>query len=89
MLRHERIGDRAVFAEGAGGADLIEPHEPRVARHVSRDYGREPASDPGWCCSTLIQAFRLGEAFISLREPLSPAYGDRFRLPDTRSVAET
>jgi hypothetical protein len=28
-----------VFAERAGGANLVEPHEPRVARHISRDYG--------------------------------------------------
>ena len=48
MFRHESIGDLAVFAECAGGADLVEAHEPRVARHVSRDYGRQPASDPTW-----------------------------------------
>ena len=48
MLRHESIGDRAVFAECAGGADLVEAHEPRVARDVSRDYGGEPASDTNW-----------------------------------------
>ena len=48
MLCHESIGDLAVFAENAGGADLIEAHEPRVARHVSRDYRRQPASDPNW-----------------------------------------
>ena len=48
VLRHEGIGNLAVFAEGAGGADLVEAHEPRVARHVSRDYRRQPASDPSW-----------------------------------------
>jgi len=48
MLCHESIGDLAVFAENAGGADLIEAHEPRVARHVSRDYRRQPSSDPSW-----------------------------------------
>ena len=48
MLCHESIGDRAVFAECAGGADLVEAHEPRVACDVSRDYGGEPASDPTW-----------------------------------------
>jgi hypothetical protein len=37
-----------VFAEGAGGADLVEAHEPRVPGHVGRDYGRQPASDPSW-----------------------------------------
>ena len=40
VLRHESIGDHAVFAERAGGADLVEAHEPRVARDVSRDYCR-------------------------------------------------
>jgi len=40
MLCHESIGDLAVFAESAGGADLIEAHEPRVASHVSGDYCR-------------------------------------------------
>jgi len=40
MLRDEGIGDLAVFAESAGGADLIEAHEPRVASHVSGDYCR-------------------------------------------------
>jgi hypothetical protein len=45
---HESIGDLAVFAERAGGADLVEAHEPRVARHVSGDYCRQPASDPNW-----------------------------------------
>src|SRR5258706_702275 len=28
VLRHERIGNRAVFTECAGGADLVEAHEP-------------------------------------------------------------
>jgi hypothetical protein len=37
---------RAVFAESAGGAYLVETHEPRVARNVSRDYCRQPTSDP-------------------------------------------
>jgi len=31
-----------------GGADLVEAHEPRVARYVSGDYGCQPASDPAW-----------------------------------------
>src|ERR1700754_2760874 len=48
VLRHESIGDLAVFAEGAGGADLVEAHEARVARDVGRDYGGEPASDASW-----------------------------------------
>ena len=48
VLRHESIGDRAVFAEGAGGADLVEAHEPRVACDVSGDYRRQSASDPTW-----------------------------------------
>ena len=36
---HEGVGNLAVFAECAGGADLVDAHEPRVARHVSGDYG--------------------------------------------------
>jgi hypothetical protein len=39
MLLHESIGHLAVFAEGTRGANLVEAHEPRVARDVSRDYG--------------------------------------------------
>jgi hypothetical protein len=46
VLRHESIGDRAVLAECAGGADLIEAHEPRVTCDVSCNYSSEPASDP-------------------------------------------
>src|SRR5258705_12371943 len=42
----ESVGDRAVFAERAGGADLVEAHEPRVTRHVSSHYCSQPASDP-------------------------------------------
>jgi hypothetical protein len=37
---HEFVGDLAVFTESAGGADLVEAHEPRVPGHVSRDNGR-------------------------------------------------
>ena len=33
---------------GCGRSDLVEAHEPRVARDISRDYGGEPASDPSW-----------------------------------------
>jgi hypothetical protein len=35
----ECIGNRAVFAECAGGADLVEAHEPLVASDISGDYG--------------------------------------------------
>jgi len=45
---HESISHLAVFAEGAGGAHLIEAHEPRVTRHVSGHYCSQPASDPAW-----------------------------------------
>ena len=38
MLRHEGVGNLAVFTECAGGAYLIEAHEPRVAGHVGCDY---------------------------------------------------
>jgi hypothetical protein len=48
MLRHDSISDPAVFAECAGGAYLVEAHEPRVTSHVSRDYGRQSPSDPTW-----------------------------------------
>ena len=48
VLLHEGIGNLAVFAESAGRADLVEPHEARVARNFSRDYGGEPASDTSW-----------------------------------------
>jgi hypothetical protein len=36
MLRHEGTSNLAVFAEGAGGADLIETHQPRITRDISR-----------------------------------------------------
>jgi hypothetical protein len=36
MFRHKSISHLAVFAERAGGTDLVEAHEPRVARNVSR-----------------------------------------------------
>jgi hypothetical protein len=47
MLLHESIGHLPVFAEYARSANLVEAHEPRVARDVSRDYGGEPSSDTG------------------------------------------
>src|ERR1700750_3131126 len=37
MFPHESVSDCSVFAKGASGADLVEPHEPRVARNVSSD----------------------------------------------------
>ena len=54
MLRHESIGNLAMFAECAGGAHLIKAHEPRVTGDVSRDYSRQPASDPN--CLFLLHA---------------------------------
>jgi hypothetical protein len=48
MLRHESVSDLAVFAEGAGGTDLIEAHQARVACDIRRDYCRQPASDATW-----------------------------------------
>ena len=48
MFRYKSVGNLAVFAKSAGGADLVEAHETRVASYVSRDYGRQPASDPSW-----------------------------------------
>jgi hypothetical protein len=38
VLCYESVSDRAVFAQRAGGADLVEAHEPRVTGNVSRDY---------------------------------------------------
>ena len=49
MLRHESIGNLAVFAEGAGGADLVEAHEPRVACDVSRQHRRQSPLDALAC----------------------------------------
>jgi hypothetical protein len=48
MFCHEGVGNLAVFAECAGGADLVEAHQPRVTGYVSRYYCRQPASDPNW-----------------------------------------
>src|SRR5262249_50545966 len=45
VLLHERIGDLAVFSERAGRSDLVEAHEPRVARDIGCNYRCEPASD--------------------------------------------
>ena len=45
MLCHQSISDLAVLSEGAGGADLVKAHEPRVAGNVSRDYCCQPSSD--------------------------------------------
>ena len=74
MLCHKSIGDLAVFAEGAGGADLVETHEARVARNVSRDYCCQPSSDPAW--------MRLGH---SPRSPSPEHYaGWNRRLPQAR-----
>ena len=64
---HESVGNHAMFAQGASGADLVEAHEPRVACDVSRDYGGEPASYPSWLVlfhgdySGLIRASPLSE----------------------------
>ena len=46
VFGHESVNRLAVFPEDLGGADFVEPHEPRVARHVSSHYRRQPASDP-------------------------------------------
>jgi hypothetical protein len=40
MSRHQLVGDGAVSAQNIGGADLIEPHEPRMARYVGGKYRR-------------------------------------------------
>ena len=38
--------DGAVFAEDASGADLVEPHQPRITGDVGGQYRRQPAFDP-------------------------------------------
>ena len=38
VFRHEGVGNLAVFAERAGGADLVETHELRVTGNVSGHY---------------------------------------------------
>ena len=48
MLRDQRIGDGAVFAQDAGGAGLVEPHKSRITGHVGGQYRRQSASDPSW-----------------------------------------
>ena len=45
---HEGVGNLAVVAECAGGADLVEPHEPGVTGNISGHYCCQPASDPNW-----------------------------------------
>src|SRR5262245_39860206 len=45
---HEGVGNFAVFAECADGADLVKAHEPRVTHHVSGHDCRQPPSDPNW-----------------------------------------
>ena len=41
MLGHQRIGHNAVLAKCAGGADLIEAHQPRIPGDISRQYRRQ------------------------------------------------
>ena len=48
MLRDERINDGAVLAQNAGGARLVEPHEPRIADDVGGQDRRQPAFNPTW-----------------------------------------
>jgi hypothetical protein len=45
---HEGVGDLAVFAQRAGGADLVKAHEPRVAGDVGCDDCGQPASNTIW-----------------------------------------
>src|SRR5262249_46976017 len=67
VLRHECIGNLAVFAECAGSADLVEAHEPRVARHVSGHYCCQPASNPAW--SLLLHGQAAPAAFARWMPP--------------------
>src|SRR6516225_6182415 len=58
MFRHEGVGNLAVPAECARGADLIKAHEPRVACHVGCNYSCQPASDTAWLLLLHGQAAR-------------------------------
>jgi hypothetical protein len=75
VFRHEGIGNLAVFAECAGGPDLVEAHEPRVACHVNRDYGRQPASDPSWLLLPHGQAALAAPSLPGCRLPTSLGLG--------------
>jgi hypothetical protein len=58
VLRYESVGDRAVFAEGAGGTDLVQPHEPRVSRHVSYNDCRQPRPTRTGCSCSMSSTSR-------------------------------
>jgi hypothetical protein len=72
---HEGVSNLAMFAECAGRADLVEAHEPRVARHVSRDYGRQSASDPSWLLLLHGQAAQAAPSVPGCRLPPVWAWG--------------
>src|SRR5262249_6539942 len=69
---HERVGNLAVFAECPSGADLVETHEPRVACDISRDYGRQPASDPAWLRFGHGHASRSRQALYTTEASMNP-----------------
>jgi hypothetical protein len=46
MLGDQCVGDSAMFAQDAGGANLVEAHQARIAGHVGHSYRRQPTSDP-------------------------------------------
>jgi hypothetical protein len=54
-----------VFTQGAGSADLVETHEPRVTGNVSGDCGRQPASDPCW----LLRLHGPGDTILARMPP--------------------
>jgi hypothetical protein len=37
-----------VFTQNPGGADLVEPHEPRISHSAGGEYRRQPAFNPNW-----------------------------------------
>jgi hypothetical protein len=79
MLRHDSISDPAVFAECAGGAYLVEPHEPRVPVLAA------PAPWPS-CPSDTIPARMPPTASLGLGAALvnkcKPWRSSRFDWPD-------
>ena len=48
MLCHKCIGNGPVSTEDTGGADLVEAHKARIARHVGGQYRRQSPVDPTW-----------------------------------------
>src|SRR5262249_22614278 len=85
VLCHESIGDRAVFAERASGADLISAHKPGIPGDISRQHCRQsslypPAGHKGLShCHPNLHYQSIGVGFLPVR--LEPDFSDsNFRL---------